>query len=333
MRWFFLSFILISLYSCSSPTQKDYNFRCHEIRGGVDIGSGSTKFVLAKIDKCKKVLLAVIDEQNFAIKFKESLHLHDNRISDELYDEAKSAVKSFITSRRLSASQLRGVATEVFRQAKNGQSVIERLSRETGLAVKLIDQKKEADLGFWAVIGLTGKDPNQVLVWDIGGGSMQMTVSRKDHLFSYLGKLASVSFKNYVLEQKDLRRGSPNPIGPYTGVQTFNHAFDTAKKEVDSEIKQEAKSREVIGIGGVHYYSVREQLGRKPGSPYSLYELLSESNKRVNWSDKDFQGLYKETEATNLLLVGAYMKALEIETVLPMKVNLATGVLFDDSLW
>ncbi|MCR9204408.1 MAG: hypothetical protein NXH75_07520 [Halobacteriovoraceae bacterium] len=332
MRW--LPLLILSLFvSCSSPEDTNYSFRCHVIRAGIDIGSGSTKFLLAKIDKCKRSLIGVLKEENIAIKFKESLHLNKDRISENLLGKAKSAITNFMVTHNVSTGQIRGVATEVFREAKNGDVVINRLARETGVSLKIIDQKKEAELGFWAVIGMTGKQPNDILVWDIGGGSMQMTVERKGHLFSYLGKLASVSFKNYVLKEKSLKRGSPNPIGSYSGVQSYNYAYSFAQKEVDIEIQQEAKRREVIGIGGVHYYSVRMQLNRKPNSPYSLYELLRESNKRVNWSDSKFSGLYKETEASNLLLVGGFMKALGIETVLPLKVNLATGILFDDTLW
>lgn len=332
MRWYHI-IILCIITACSTPNEKNYAFKCHEVRAGVDMGSGSTKFLLAKIDKCKKTLLGVLKEENVAIKFKESLHLNKERITEELYQKAKGAITQFIVTNRISSGQIRGVATEVFREAKNGEVIVDRLTRETGISFKLIDQRKEAELGFWAVIGMTGKDPSNILVWDIGGGSMQMTAERKGHLFSYLGKTASVSFKNYILEEKNLKRGSPNPIGSYTGVQAFNHAYTVAQKEVDIEIQQEAKKREVIGIGGVHYFSIRMQLDRKPNSPYSLYELLQESNKRVNWSDSKFAGLYKETEASNLLLVGGFMKALGIETVLPLKVNLATGILFDDTLW
>lgn len=329
---FCLSIAIIG--GCSlNKSQKQYAFKCHELRGALDIGSGSTKFLMAKVDRCKNILLGILKEKRTALKFKESLHLNKGRIPESLIQEATTTITEIIRDSGLTPGEVRGVATEVFREAINGSSVVDRIGRETGVSLKLIDQRMEAQLGFWAAVGMTGKEPNKILVWDIGGGSMQISAMRKGHLFSYLGKLASVSFKDYILKLKDLSRGTPNPIGSFTGLQAFDYAQDIAKKEVPVEIKQEANDREVLGIGGVHFLSVRNQLNLKEGNPYSLFRLLEVSNKRVNWSDGQFESLYKETEASNLLLVGAFMKALGIDTVLPVNVNLATGVIFDRSLW
>ena len=62
-------------------------------------------------------------------------------------------------------------------------------------------------------------------------------------------------------------------------------------------------------------------------------DLKKTINQRANWKDHKFQGNYKETEISNLILVKAFYDALNMKGVLPQKVNLATGVLLDDDLW
>ena len=50
-------------------------------------------------------------------------------------------------------------------------------------------------------------------VWDIGGGSMQVVENTDGTPFIYLGNIASVPFKNEVLEKiKKIKAYSPNPM-------------------------------------------------------------------------------------------------------------------------
>lgn len=325
------SFILVlfAAGSCSlSP--KNAAFHCHKNRAALDIGSGSTKLLIARVDKCQRKILEITSEKNFAFKFKEALHLNEGRLPEEEFMKLKNTLMGL--KKETAGYNISGVATEVFRQARNGKTFITRLSKETGIPIKLINQEEEAHLGFWGAVAVTGKKPSEIVVWDIGGGSMQMTTQRKDHLFTYLGKLASVSFKNRVLAYQKKKRGSPNPIGPYGALWASALAKEEAGK-VDKVIKVDVKNKEVLGVGGVHYYSVRNQLKLKQDQPYALYQLDRVIKERHSWSDRQLFGSYKETEVTNLILVSGFMKGLDLNTVRPVKVNLATGVLFDESLW
>ncbi len=325
-----LSFLLLS--SCSLLPHRKSSFHCQVKRAALDIGSGSTKVLAAKVDKCKRKVLEIYSERNFAFKFKESLHLNQGRLSEDDFSKIKGTLIELKEQLQASGVALSGVATEVFRQANNGPGFIARLSRETGIPIKLINQKEEAHLGFWGAVAVTEKNPQNIVVWDIGGGSMQITTQRKDHLFTYLGKLASVSFKNKILSYKKKKRGSPNPIGEFATLWASNLAEKESQK-VDREVKYDANKKEVIGIGGVHYFSIKNQLRLSPNRPYSLFQLEEAIAKRRNWSDRQLFGSYKETEVSNLILVKSFMKGLGIQTVLPAKVNLATGVLFNEALW
>lgn len=322
--------LLLFTSSCGYLPHKNADYHCIKSRTALDIGSGSTKVLTAKINSCKRKLIKVIASSGTPLKFKEALHLNSGRIPEKLYQQLKAYIVQLKEGPIV--GEMRGVATEVFRQAKNGKAIISRLKRETGVSVEVIDQKREAELGFWGAVAISGKDPNKVVVWDIGGGSMQITTRRKDHFFSYLGKLASVSFKNKVLSHMNKKRGSPNPLGKYNRLWAEKMAEEEAKK-IDIEVIQDIQRKELLGIGGVHYYSVRNQLKLNPNTPVSRFQLERVIDKRQFYSDSKLFGEYKETEVTNLILVKSFLKALKVETILPVKVNLATGLIFDETAW
>lgn len=127
--------------------------------------------------------------------------------------------------------------------------------------------------------------------------------------------------------------GSPNPLGQLTGKRTLAYVEKYAKEDLPEDFIEEAKKREVIGIGGVHYFSVRDQLNLEADVPYSKYQVQKAFEKHVNFSDRELQGNYRETEVTNLALILGYMNTLGIKTVMPERVNLSTGLLFSEKYW
>ncbi len=307
---------------------------CFAERGALDIGSGSTKFIYAKVDICKNQVLEVLAKQQFALKFKEHLSYNNGLLKEDIFQAAIQQLNPYFKSLGVSKKNIRAVATEVFREAHNGEEFIQRLSHVTGIHIHLISQEDEALLGFKGAEAITGKKADQILVWDIGGGSMQMTSFKYGGYDFYKGKLASVSLKTEVLKWQGKDRGSPNPLGPYVSNKAVYFSEEYANKNVPTEIKEAIEQgKEVIGIGGVHFFSIKDQLKLYPNTPYSLFQLEQALDKRANFHDHQFEGEYKETEATNLALVLGHMKALKIRTVLPVKVNLGTGLLFTDRMW
>lgn len=70
--------------------------------------------------------------------------------------------------------RLRAIATEACRRAVNGQEFIERVRLETGLNLSIITPEDEARLAVAGCSPLTDPKAEQILVFDIGGGSTEM---------------------------------------------------------------------------------------------------------------------------------------------------------------
>ena len=64
----------------------------------------------------------------------------------------------------LGATQFAGVATEVFRKAKNGSDYLNKVRAE-GISMTLVTQELEGELGFNSVYALSGISKEKLIVW------------------------------------------------------------------------------------------------------------------------------------------------------------------------
>ncbi|WP_417336374.1 Ppx/GppA phosphatase family protein [Halobacteriovorax marinus] len=329
-----LSFVILGLSSsCSSVVKKE---SCLVKRAAFDIGSGSTKMTLAKVNKCENKIVEVFFEDQSAVAYKQSLYDNGNKFSDKVIREGISELKELKeTAIELGVTEFSALATQAFREASNGADTLEKISKQSGINIRVINQELEAKFGYLgAKIKHPFTDDEDILIWDIGGGSMQMTFVEDGKYFHYLGNLASVSFKETVLKSlfKNKKRTSPNPLGKLNAKKATALAKFFAKANVPSNVKEYLKKARVFGIGGVHYHSLRNQALKK-GHIYNQTQLRVALNKRARLSDRSIGGKYASTDVTNIALVLGYMSALQIRKVETLNVNMSHGLFLDNESW
>jgi exopolyphosphatase/guanosine-5'-triphosphate,3'-diphosphate pyrophosphatase len=96
---------------------------------------------------------------------------------------SERAMLRTITALRICANKLRWwkvdrfrlIATEACRMASNGQAFVERVAEETGLELEVIDRETEARLAVAGASPLIAPDAARVLLFDIGGGSTEVS--------------------------------------------------------------------------------------------------------------------------------------------------------------
>jgi len=81
--------------------------------------------------------------------------------------------------RRRGVTSFRGVATEACRRARNGGAFVARIAAETGLPVEIIEAREEATLALTGCAALLDPDVPYALLFDIGGGSTEVTWLRR----------------------------------------------------------------------------------------------------------------------------------------------------------
>lgn len=304
---------------------------CLVTQGALDIGSGSTKSVVAVVDTCQKKIQKVLFEENMPVPFSEAHETStDQKIPEAFVKEQLPRLKALSQRmREHGAVSIHALATSVFRRAKNGDEVMKKISEAISGSVQMISQEDEARLGYWSALSQRPSRPNeQIVVWDIGGGSMQMITQSKTEmgLSIYQGELAAVNFKNRVIneiQKKDAKaQNSPNPLGSkWAEAVKLSEAY--AKENVPSEFQKLSGQVTWIGIGGVLYNSVREQT--KVKNTYQVKDLQKALKKRSQLNDQQLGGDYAPTDVTNLALVAGFMQSLKIKKVETVKASLAQG--------
>jgi exopolyphosphatase/guanosine-5'-triphosphate,3'-diphosphate pyrophosphatase len=125
---------------------------------------------------------------------------------------------------------------------------------------------------------------------------------------------------------------SPNPMGKAGATKATNLAQYYAEIHVPNSIKKKMENLTVLGIGGVHYYSVRKQ-SVTDGKTYMLSDVERALTKRQALSDPEIGGDYAATDISNLALVAGFMKALNLEKIWTLKANMAHGILIYPKYW
>ncbi|MGE3610432.1 MAG: Ppx/GppA phosphatase family protein [Bacteriovoracaceae bacterium] len=334
----FTYFFLFLLYSCAirSPSSVGQVDSCLANRAAVDVGSGNTKMKVAIVDKCELKIIKIIEVYAEKIDFKEDLmKSSDKTLSQELQ---KKALKVFANLRAVARSldvqenNIVGVATAALRDAKNGQEFVAQIHSQLGIRIKVISQHEEGVVGYYAAQSELGNQKN-IVVWDIGGGSSQITYRLKNGFHVYEGDLASVNFKNRLISEIQKKDGvSPNPLSLEDAKQGVKLVKNHLREKPDQEVVKKIKKNHgiVFGIGGVHGESIRKQLNQ---NDYTIKDLDKGLKNRVGLSDEEIGGKYAATDVTNLSLVKGYMQYFGIKKVKIVEVNNSNGILLMPEFW
>lgn len=105
----------------------------------------------------------------------------DGAISDEGVAAVLLAVQNAADfARRHAVDELLPFATSALREATNGPELLEHVERETGVALQVLSGEDEAKLTFLAVRRWYGWSAENILLFDIGGGSLEIAAGANE---------------------------------------------------------------------------------------------------------------------------------------------------------
>lgn len=137
----------------------------------IDLGTNNCRLLIARPSADG---FTIVDAFSRIVRLGEGLR-HSGRISDAAMDRAVAALSICSDKlRRRHVTLSRAVATEACRQASNGRTLIERIHRETGIALDIISPGEEAKLAVMGCQALLEPGDGPALVFDIGGGSTEV---------------------------------------------------------------------------------------------------------------------------------------------------------------
>jgi exopolyphosphatase/guanosine-5'-triphosphate,3'-diphosphate pyrophosphatase len=141
----------------------------------IDIGSNSIRQIIADVTPAGEI--RVVDEMKAAPRLGAGLD-KNARLSDSAMRHALEAVTRMATlARQMGASRVDAVATSAVRDAANRREFLDRLRREAGLRVRILDGDAEARLSFRSALAHFDLGVGRAVVMDIGGGSLELALS------------------------------------------------------------------------------------------------------------------------------------------------------------
>ncbi len=312
---------------------------CISKRAAFDIGSGETRLNVSKVDICNHRIIVTELELAEKVPYKESMGKGKYLGQSAMQAGFKVLQTMKSEAQKFSPDSYLAVATASFREARNGETFIDEVNKGLKINAKIITQKEEGNIGYYAALAAVKPSKKDFVVWDIGGSSQQIvTKDGSGNFIDYEGTLASVSFKNRVLSEiKNQKKKSPNPLTAKEMQDSIEMSQGFAVKDVPAQIKAilAKPDVEVVGIGGVHYYSVLKQ--SKPASGSNMItreEVGATAIDLVGKDDAYFSNQkHVDTTITNVALVYGFMRGLEINAIEIYNVNLSHGVLVHPNLW
>ncbi|MCV3765868.1 Ppx/GppA phosphatase family protein [Rhizobium sp. TRM95796] len=140
----------------------------------LDLGTNNCRLLIAQPTRPGQ--FRVVDAFSRIVRLGEGLG-STGRLSEDAMDRATEALK--VCASKLAARKVRRmrlIATEACRAASNGEAFLERVTRETGLELDVINRETEARLAVSGCASLIGRDARSAVLFDIGGGSSEIAI-------------------------------------------------------------------------------------------------------------------------------------------------------------
>lgn len=144
-----------------------------EAYAALDLGTNNCRLLIARPSGRD---FTVIDAFSRVVKLGEGLAT-SGKLSDRAMDRTLAALTICAEKlQRRNVRLARSVATEACRRAANGPDFIERVRRETGIALDIISAEEEARLAVLGCHILLEAGEGPAMIFDIGGGSTELVL-------------------------------------------------------------------------------------------------------------------------------------------------------------
>ncbi len=142
----------------------------------IDLGTNSCRLVIATPTTTS---FRIVETFSKVVRLGEGI-IQDNELSSKAMRRTLHALKVCrgVIDEYMPIVASRFVATAACRRAKNVKSFVDMVKRETGIELEVISSKEEARLSVVGCLPLLNRAIKRVLVFDIGGGSTQISLAR-----------------------------------------------------------------------------------------------------------------------------------------------------------
>jgi exopolyphosphatase / guanosine-5'-triphosphate,3'-diphosphate pyrophosphatase len=148
----------------------------------IDVGSNAMRMVIGEVDESWQV--RTIENIRLPVRLGQDVfdrgYLEEKTIqqTEEVFLRFRQMAENF------NVHQLRAVATSAAREAANSDLLVDRVFQTSGIEIKIINGEEEARLIHAAVAHVLNLKDKRTLLIDIGGGSVEVTISTGQNIIS-----------------------------------------------------------------------------------------------------------------------------------------------------
>jgi len=305
----------------------DTVLKTHSHLAAIDAGSNAIRMIVVHSDKAGR--FETLTTAREPIRLGDDV-FRNGVLSEETIERMTTAFRIFrSTIDRYGDVKLRAVATSAIREAHNREAVIEQIKSNTGISIEVIDGEEEARLVFLAVNHAMPLKNQNVVMIDIGGGSVEVTLSENNNIVAVESfRLGSVRLLQMMDEEH---------IGEAQFYKLVREYVEVAKKWVKRELGKNKIDR-VIGTGGniEALYELKSSVLAHNGNEFISLDDIQTLNERMQslaLPERILKFKLRPDRADVIIPAAIVLQAIVKQTGLQQvwvpKVGLKDGVLLD----
>lgn len=239
----------------------------------IDVGSNAMRMVVGEVDEAWHV--KTVENIRLPVRLGQDV-FSKGYLEEKTIQQTEEAFLHFKhVADRFDVHRMRAVATSAAREAANSDLLIDRILRTSGIEIEIISGDEEARLIHAAVSHAIDLDHKRTLLIDIGGGSIEVTISSGRNIISTDSyDLGTVR----LLEKLKTKNSSKHTFGKL--VREFAEA---ARYRIERDIGGE-KIQICAGTGGnvEEIGRLRQKLFKAESNHFVTVEELKELIERLN---------------------------------------------------
>ena len=204
---------------------------------------------------------------------------NNGKILPTNFNAAIDALKEFgLLIDKAGVAQVGAVATSAVREASNGAAFIERVLRDTGIDVQIIDSSEEARLIITALLDRLNLAGLTAVHIEVGGGSVEVSLIEDGQIqFSLTHKLGAVRLMQLLSSCYDSQEKLNGILQEYTGITQKRLRHSLGTKKIDRFIATGGNIDSVVWLlGETGWGSIDKNNGCQRIAPETLALVINE---------------------------------------------------------
>jgi len=239
----------------------------------IDVGSNAMRMVVGEVDESWRV--NTLENIRLPVRLGQDVFSKGYLEKGTIQQTEEAFLRFKHVADNYGVQRVRAVATSAAREASNGDLLIDRVLRASGIELEVISGEEEARLIHQAVVHALNLKNKRTMLIDIGGGSVEVTISTGQNIISTESyNMGTVR----LLEKLDTKNNSKHPFG-----KLVREYAEAARYRIERDIGGE-KIQVCAGTGGnvEEIGRLRQKLFKADSDRFITLDELKELIERLN---------------------------------------------------